>query len=145
MSNRNGNAIGGPFGEDDDIGVLHISLRAYNALHRAEITRISALMTLTDGQLVSVRGLGATSIAEIRRALERFVGDEIDALRTGQLPAAAAPVSPEPAGLHPVEVARTALREAAALSKDEDWAYMLRRMAKSLPEPEWLDRDRNED
>ncbi len=43
-------------------------------------------------------------------------------------------------GEHPILTARRALLEASMMSRNEDWAYTLRRFANTLPEPEWLDR-----
>jgi Bacterial RNA polymerase, alpha chain C terminal domain len=129
-------AGGGPFGEDDDISVLWISSRAYHALGRAELCRISDLLRMTDSQILATPGIGASGLADIRQAIERFVSDELEALMRG-LVAAPDVAAPDPVSTHPMTIAKVALLEAAALEEDELWAHTIRRFADALPHREW--------
>lgn len=55
-----------------DLGTLEgISVRTYNALHRAGVRTISELRRRSeDGSVAAIKGIGASAIAEIHLALE---------------------------------------------------------------------------
>lgn len=53
----------------DTIDSLDLSTRAYNSLVRRQITQVSQLLNMTDAELLSVRNLGAGTMAEIDKAL----------------------------------------------------------------------------
>lgn len=64
---------------NDDIGHLDISIRAHNALKRAEIHTISQLLAIQsiDGmkKLLSIRCFGEVSLKEVEDALEKYKGN----------------------------------------------------------------------
>ena len=58
--------------EEDDLKSLGLSNRAYNALIKNNITRISDLQTMNHEQLLGVEGLGEKSIEEIERLIKTY-------------------------------------------------------------------------
>ncbi len=52
---------------------LQLSVRARNALHFADITQISQLIRMSDGDLIKIRNLGRTTITNIRDAVKKYL------------------------------------------------------------------------
>ena len=56
----------------DNVCNLELSVRAMNALKVAGIKKISLLKSMTDGQILSVGGIGVKTMEEIRKEVENL-------------------------------------------------------------------------
>lgn len=72
-SNRLENPTSSP--DPDPLDVLGLSNRAHNCLRRAGFRSIADVASLTDEQLLSVRNLGAKTLAEVREKLAAYLDD----------------------------------------------------------------------
>jgi len=64
------------------IEVLNLSARAYNCLKRAGIHKADQLLALSDTDLLSIRGLGRLSLAEIRQKVTTYLAQHPEATTT---------------------------------------------------------------
>ncbi|MDX6561241.1 MAG: Bacterial polymerase, alpha chain terminal domain [Gaiellales bacterium] len=134
----------------DHVRELEIPVRTYNALSRAGVVSIAALMAMSDLDRLAIPGIGRGGLADIEQALAQHVDESMGALLAGRLPHPPAPDAPADAATgagdeHPIERARIALLEAADLAPNDGysgWRATLSRMAEALPKPEWLEGDR---
>ena len=70
-----------------DIYKLSLSTRALNCLRRARIETIADLSRCSDEQLMSIRGMGVTILAEIRGKLQEYDDEQtLDDLKSQPIP-----------------------------------------------------------
>lgn len=98
-------ALGGPVlidGGGDSAGnvpieELNLSVRAYNALKRHNITRVREILAMSDEELLSIRNFGDKSKQELREALiaHGYMEPGEDDIFVGEIPAGGYVASPD--------------------------------------------------
>ncbi|MBV9277760.1 MAG: DNA-directed RNA polymerase subunit alpha, partial [Candidatus Eremiobacteraeota bacterium] len=64
-------AVAAPVSEwDVPVETLNLSVRSYNCLKRAGISRVSELLDMTEDEIIEMRNFGKKSLDEIKQVLE---------------------------------------------------------------------------